>query len=183
MASVCHFLGRAEARLARRLQVNDPVRRRYQGHCAGDLLGGDVFAQSLTDGLNNRRRPDSSLSRFALGCFRALSRNSNNALVAGSSGLPRSALSLLWVVSLAPKTVTAIARVFQHVPQTLCLRGCVRILGDMQDQERGNSFVLGNVGDGGEVLMLLGIVAEFFAVTKLGLAAGHGLDAAFRPSR
>src|SRR5439155_25107697 len=32
-----------------------------------------------------------------------LPRNSNNAFVAGSSGKPRSALILLWVVSLAPK--------------------------------------------------------------------------------
>src|SRR5258708_3404602 len=41
-------------------------------------------------------------------------RNSNNALVAGSSGRPRSALILLWLVSLAPKTVTGLPASFSR---------------------------------------------------------------------
>src|SRR5207302_2022226 len=49
--------------------------------------------------------------------FKAFSRYSNNALVAGSSGLPRSALILLCVVSLAPKTVTAMPASFSTLPK------------------------------------------------------------------
>src|SRR6267378_4494985 len=45
------------------------------------------------------------------------------------------------------------ARVFQHVPQTLRLRAGVWMLGDMQDQEGRNSFVLGHMRDRGEVTM------------------------------
>src|SRR5262249_57085085 len=48
--------------------------------------------------------------------FRARSRNSNNAFVAGSSGRPRSALILLWVVSRAPKTVTGTPASFSTWP-------------------------------------------------------------------
>src|SRR5207244_6570200 len=50
---------------------------------------------------------DGPLPAMAARChfFNALPRNSNNALVAGSSGKPRSALILLCVVSRAPKTV------------------------------------------------------------------------------
>ena len=39
----------------------------------------------------------------------------------------------------------------------------------MQDQERGDLFVFGDVRDGGEVDVLLGIVAEFFSVTEFRL--------------
>src|SRR5271166_1066588 len=42
------------------------------------------------------------------------------------------------------------ARFFQHVTQTLRLRARVRMLRDMQDQERRNAFVLCHVRDGGE---------------------------------
>src|SRR5262249_5897390 len=49
--------------------------------------------------------------------FSALPRNSNNALVDGSSALPRSALILLWVVSLAPNTVVGMPDSFRTLPR------------------------------------------------------------------
>src|ERR1700738_271996 len=49
--------------------------------------------------------------------FSAAARKSNNALVAGSSGRPRSALILLWVVSLAPKTVAETLASFSTLPR------------------------------------------------------------------
>src|SRR5262249_40068560 len=61
------------------------------------------------------------------------------------------------------------ARVFQRVTQSLRLRARIRVLGDMQDKERRNVFVLGHVRDRGEVLMLRGVVAELLTVTKLRL--------------
>src|SRR5262249_16230044 len=61
------------------------------------------------------------------------------------------------------------ARVFQHVTKTLRLRARVRMIGDVQDQERRNSFVLGNMRDGGEVTMLRGIVTELLTVPEFRL--------------
>ena len=43
------------------------------------------------------------------------------------------------------------------------------MIGDMQDQERRNTFILGHMRDRGEVPMLCGIVAELLPVTKLRL--------------
>ena len=51
--------------------------------------------------------------------FNALPTNSNSAFVAGSSGLPMSALILLWFVSLPPKTVTGIPASFNTLPSRL----------------------------------------------------------------
>ena len=48
--------------------------------------------------------------------FSASPTNSNRALVPGSSGNPRSALILLWVVSRAPKTRTAMPASFNAWP-------------------------------------------------------------------
>src|SRR5437667_12384950 len=50
------------------------------------------------------------------------------------------------------------ARVFQHVVQALRLRARVRMIGDVQNQERRNAFVPGHVRDRGEVTVLRGIV-------------------------
>src|SRR5437588_10695089 len=49
--------------------------------------------------------------------FSALPRNSNNAFVAGSSGLPRSSLILACVVSLAAKTVAGRPASFSTLPR------------------------------------------------------------------
>src|SRR5262245_12877970 len=49
--------------------------------------------------------------------FSAFSTNANNAVVAGSSGLPRSALILVCVVSLAPNTVTGTSALFSTFPR------------------------------------------------------------------
>src|SRR5262249_15420585 len=61
------------------------------------------------------------------------------------------------------------ARVFQHVTQALSLSACVRMLGNIKDQEWRNTFILGHMGNRGEVTMLCGIVAELLTVTKLRL--------------
>src|SRR5438552_9687375 len=58
--------------------------------------------------------------------------------------------------------------VLQHGSETLRLRGGVWMIGDMQDQERRYALALRHVCDGGEVAMLLRIVAELQAVPKLG---------------
>ena len=52
--------------------------------------------------------------------------NSNNAFVAESSGRPRSALILLCVVSLAPKTVTGTPASFSTLPRR---RACAVVSG------------------------------------------------------
>src|SRR5437867_164051 len=58
------------------------------------------------------------------------------------------------------------AGVLQHGSETLRLRGCVWMIGDMQDQERRDALALRHVRDGGEVAMFLRIVAELQAVPK-----------------
>ena len=113
----------------------------------------------------NTRRPLGTGNHF----FSASPTNSNNAFVAGSSGRPRSALILLWVDSWAPKTLTGMPALFSTLGEALRLRTGVGMLGNVQDQERRNAFVLGHMRHGGEVAMLRRIVAELLTVTKLRL--------------
>ena len=49
--------------------------------------------------------------------FKASPTNSNNAFVAGSSGVPRLALIRLWLVSWAPKTLAGMPASFSTVPR------------------------------------------------------------------
>src|SRR6185436_15204290 len=53
--------------------------------------------------------------------------------------------------------------------KALRLGGRVGMLGHVNDQKRRNSLPLGDVRDGGEILMLGRVVAEFLAVPKLRL--------------
>src|SRR5438876_11541525 len=58
------------------------------------------------------------------------------------------------------------AGALQHGTETLRLRRSVWMIGDMQDQKRRDALALRHVRNGGEVAMLLRIVAELQAVTK-----------------
>ena len=54
---------------------------------------------------------------------------------------------------------------FQDSLKALCLCGGVWMLGNVEDEKRGNAFVLGDVIDRGVVAVFRRIIAEFFAVT------------------
>src|SRR4029079_19738957 len=63
---------------------------------------------------------------------------------------------------------------FQDCAEAVGLGGGVRVVGYVEDEERGDALVLCDVGDGGEVAVLGGVVAELFAVAEL--CRGHAVD-------
>ena len=75
-------------------------------------------------------------------------RNLNSSFVAGSSGRPRLALSLLWVVSLAPNTLHGNFGLLEHSTKTSRLCGDVGMPGNMENQEWRDAFTLGHMRDG-----------------------------------
>src|SRR6266536_199916 len=129
------FLNQGNRAVKAAIDENMPLGSRYE--IGGQILGADVvnvaddlvrvewrvpLEGALSNGGQGQRQRGEKhgrdLHRWAANhFFSALPRNSNNALVAGSLGKPRSALILLWVVSLAPKTVTGTPAPFSTFPK------------------------------------------------------------------